>query len=35
VLRTSRNDHDVAGRCSLPRRNSNLPLSIHTICSFA
>jgi hypothetical protein len=22
-------------RCSLPRRNSNLPLSIHTICSFA
>jgi hypothetical protein len=22
-------------RCSLPRRNSILPLSIHTICSFA
>jgi hypothetical protein len=34
VLRASRNHHDVARpqiRCSLPTRNSILPLSIHTI----
>jgi hypothetical protein len=39
VLRTSRNDHTTLPwpqtRCSLPRRNSILPLSIQTICSFA
>ena len=36
VLRTSRNDHHIAlaAPLSVPRRDSILPLSIHTICSF-
>jgi hypothetical protein len=38
VLRTSRNDHDVAqtaDRLFAAEANSILPLSIDTICSFA